>query len=149
MNKFAVPVAILLFLGSSAVRAQVTLHIDIGLPPVPRLVVVQPGIQVVEGFQEEVFFHSGWYWCRRPNGWYRARTARARFEVVEVHRVPRSLVRMPAGHYRNWHREAKAVERRDRREAKAERKHERRMDKHKRKHHGREREEQGRGHRER
>ncbi|MDP2875650.1 MAG: hypothetical protein Q8O00_05650 [Holophaga sp.] len=149
MHKLTVPLVMLLSLCPGAVHAQVTVHIDIGLPPVPRLVLIQPGIQVVEGFQEEVFFHSGWYWCRRPNGWYRARTARARFDVVEVHRVPRSLVRMPAGHYRNWHREAKAQERRERREDKAERKEERRKDKHDRKNHGREKEDKGHGRRER
>jgi hypothetical protein len=95
--------AFFIVLGSSALQAQVDVHIDIGLPPVPPLVVVQPGIQVVEGFQEEVFFHRGWYWCRRPDGWYRARSPHSRFDWVDVHRVPVILVRQPEGHYRNWH----------------------------------------------
>lgn len=93
-------------------RAQVNIRIDIGLPPLPRLVLVQPGIQVVEGFQEEVFFHSGWYWCRRPHGWYRSRSHKTHFEWVEPRRVPASLTRMPQGQYKNWHRE-RAEERRE------------------------------------
>lgn len=103
MKKMLIPLAFLLALGSTAARAQVSLHIDIGLPVAPPLVMVQPGIQVVEGFGEEVFFSGGWYWCRRPNGWYRARSPRARFDFVESRRVPPGLVRLPPGHYRNWH----------------------------------------------
>lgn len=107
MKKQTLFLALLLVFSPSLAQAQVDIHIDIGLPPIPRLVVVQPGIQVVEGFQEEVFYRNGWYWCRRPNGWYRARRPQARFEWVEVRRVPRSLVQVPAGHYRNWHRQPK------------------------------------------
>ncbi len=113
MNKQTLFLALLLSLSPTLAQAQVDIHIDIGLPPIPRLVVVQPGIQVVEGFQEEVFFRGGWYWCRRPNGWYRARRPQSRFEWVEVRRVPRSLVQVPAGHYRNWHRQPKGDEYRD------------------------------------
>lgn len=98
-----------------ALRAQVSINmrIDIGLPPLPKLVVIQPGIQVVEGFHEEVFFHSGWYWCRRHNAWYRSRSPKSHFEWVEVRHVPPPLIRMPEGRYRNWHR----AERHERREA--------------------------------
>ena len=103
MKKTALSLAFLLSLCSSAAQAQVNIHIDIGLPEIPPLVEVQPGIQVVEGFQEEVFFHRGWYWCRRPDGWYRAHSPRERFDRIEANRVPHSLVRMPEGHYRNWH----------------------------------------------
>jgi len=77
--------------------------------------VVQPGIQVVEGFREEVFFHRGWYWCRRPDGWYRSRSPQARFEWIEGRRVPGALVSMPAGRYRNWHHEERRMERHEER----------------------------------
>ena len=87
----------------STAHAQVSLHIDIGLPLAPPLVEVQPGIRVVEGFDDEVFFYNGWYWCRRPGGWYRARSPRASFAFIESRRVPRSLVLVPEGRYRNWH----------------------------------------------
>ena len=107
MKKTALSLMFLLALAPAA-RAQVGIRIDIGLPPAPPLVVVQPGIQVVEGFREEVFFSAGWYWCRRPDGWYRARGPRERFAWVEARRVPPGLVRLPAGHYRNWHHEGHA-----------------------------------------
>jgi len=77
---------------------------------------VAPGIQVVAGFQDEVFLQGGWYWCRRDDGWYRSRNAQSHFDYVETRRVPRGLVRMPAGQYRNWHREAKGHEGRERHE---------------------------------
>ena len=97
--------ALLLPLACSFASAQVSLHIDIGLPVAPPLVEVQPGVQVVEGFDGEVFFCNGWYWCRRPDGWYRARSPRSPFGFVERRRVPGILVRVPEGHYRNWHHE--------------------------------------------
>jgi hypothetical protein len=116
MNKLSLSLSLsiagLLLLGSVPARAQVRVQIDLGLPAAPALVEVQPGIQVVEGFQEEVFFNAGWYWCRRPDGWYRARSARARFDWVDARRVPPSLARMPAGRYRNWHRGPRPGERR-------------------------------------
>ena len=105
MKKQLIPLVFVLALGSTAARAQVSLHIDLGLPVAPPLVMVSPGVQVVEGFGEEVFFSGGWYWCRRPNGWYRARSPRARFDFVEGRRVPPGLVRIPAGQYRKWHHE--------------------------------------------
>lgn len=127
MKILFLPLALLLSMGSSPAQAQVSIHLDLGLPVAPRLVVVAPGIQVVEAFQDEVFFHRGWYWCRRPDGWYRARSPRARFNWVEVHRVPRSLIQVPPGHYRNWHHgEMKHNEQRERREFRQERKEEKR-----------------------
>ncbi|HJV90820.1 MAG TPA: hypothetical protein VJ623_10985 [Holophagaceae bacterium] len=144
MSKHFALSAALLILGPAA-RAQVSLHIDIGLPIAPPLVVVRPGIQVVEGFGEEVFFHEGWYWCRRDNGWYRARSPRARFEWVEVRRVPRGLVALPPGHYRNWHREREHERRELRREVRREERHEERREDRRERERGRE--ERGRGHR--
>ena len=64
MKRLLLPLACVLALWPSAAQAGVSLHIDIGLPVAPPLVEVQPGIQVVEGFPEEVFFSGGWYWCR-------------------------------------------------------------------------------------
>ncbi|MFN8010380.1 MAG: hypothetical protein U0P81_03150 [Holophagaceae bacterium] len=116
MNKRLFPFALMLCLGGSAAQAQVSLRINIGLPVVPHLYVVRPGIQVVEDFDDEVFFASDWYWCRRPGGWYRARHPRDRFDFVDVRTVPRDLVALPPGHYRHWNREHR-VERWERREA--------------------------------
>ena len=112
MRKFVLPFILLAAASGTSAHAQVRLQIDLGLPVAPPLVVIQPGIQVVEGFGEEVFFHRGWYWCRRPDGWYRARSPRARFAWVEGRHVPGALVRVPMGHYRNWHREGRPGEHR-------------------------------------
>lgn len=133
MNRYTLPLALLLIIGATPASAQVHVQIELGLPIAPPLVVIQPGVQVVEGFGEEVFFHDGWYWCRRQDGWYRARTPRARFGWVEEYRVPRRLVEVPRGHYRNWrhdrdlrHTERRELERRD--ERREERRDERRFE---------------------
>ena len=126
MRIFVIPLAALLAVSAVPARAQVGVRIELGLPVAPRLVVVQPGIQVVEGCHEEVFFHRGWYWCRRPDGWYRSRSPQARFEWIERRRVPVGLVSMPEGRYRNWrHEERREVRHEERREERHdERRHE-------------------------
>ncbi len=130
MRIYVIPLAALLAVSAAPARAQVGVRIELGLPVAPRLVVVQPGIQVVEGFHEEVFFHRGWYWCRRPDGWYRSRSPQARFEWIERRRVPVGLVSMPEGRYRNWRheerREIRHDERRHEERGRHEEEHERR-----------------------
>ena len=107
--------AVLVFLSvvSPAVavaQAQVRIHID--LPPVlPPLVVVQPGVQVVQDFDEEVFYVRGYYWIRRDGHWYRARDHRGTWVYVEPRRVPPGLVRIPPGQYRHWRKEERKEER--------------------------------------
>jgi hypothetical protein len=84
--------------------AQASVHLELGLPVVlPPMVVVQPGVQVVPDVDEEVFFHNGWYWVRRDDGWYRSRSHRHGWLYVRGDRVPRRLVMLPAGQYRRWH----------------------------------------------
>jgi hypothetical protein len=124
MRKLILPSLLVLGLLPSLASSQapVQMQITIGLPPQPPLLVIQPGIQVVENFGDEVFFTGGWYWVRRDNGWYRARAPRAAFVWVEPHRVPPGLVRLPPGHYRHFRREqARAEERAWREHQKAER----------------------------
>jgi hypothetical protein len=87
----------------AAARAQVSVSINLGLPAAPVMAEAQPGVQVVEGSNEEIFLHKGWYWCRRGNVWFRARTPQAQFVRVETRRVPVVLVQSPEGRYRNWH----------------------------------------------
>lgn len=131
MKKLILSVAVLC-LAPAAAHARVAVNIDIGLPAAPALVVVEPGVQVVEGFREEVFFSNGSYWCRRGDAWYRAPSPRARFVWVERRRVPAALARMPAGHYRNWHRAEMREEHREMRDheraVREERREERRED---------------------
>jgi len=96
--------ALSLVLVAPAARAQVGVAIEVGLPVQPTVVEVEPGVRIVEGVDEEVFYSGGWYWCRRGDGWYRARSPRAHFFWVDRHRVPGPLARMPEGRYRNWRR---------------------------------------------
>ncbi len=86
----------------TAASAQIDVRINVGLPIAPPLVVVQPGIQVVQDYDQEVFFTRGWYWTRQGPRWYRARSPRASFVLVEPRRVPVALVRLPPGQYRHW-----------------------------------------------
>jgi hypothetical protein len=125
--------------------------ITIALPPVlPRLVVVEPGVQVVEDLDEEVFFVDGWYWARRGNLWYRARDHRRAWVYVEPRHVPRGLYRIPPGQYRRFRhaewkerKEQEKARRREAREEEKERRHEEKETRkdwkeHERKHHDRE-----------
>lgn len=78
--------------------------IQMNLPAVlPPLVVVQPGVQVVQDYGEEIFFSGGYYWVRRDGYWYRAADPRARWYYVRPAAVPVAIARMPPGHYRHWH----------------------------------------------
>jgi hypothetical protein len=79
----------------------------------PPLVVVSPGVYVVEDYDQEVFFVSGWYWCRSGNVWYRTRDYHGGWATAPGRYVPRRLAHMPPGHYKNfragpghpvWHR---------------------------------------------
>lgn len=100
---------VLLFstLVASASLAQVQVKIDIALPTItfaapPPLVVISPGVQVVEDFDDEVFFVDGFYWCRRDGRWFRTKTHQGGWVVVEERGVPVTLVRLPPGQYRKW-----------------------------------------------
>ena len=141
MIRLALALALVLSLLPAAVRAQVDVNIRLGLPAAPPLVVVQPGVQVVENYQEEVFFTNGWYWVRRDDRWWRARTPRATFVYVEPRRVPVAIYRLPPGHYKHWRKaEAKAERREWKQHEKAERrewKDERKQEKHEKRGHGR------------
>jgi hypothetical protein len=68
----------------------------------PPMVVVQPGVQVVQDYDEEVFFVDGRYWMRGRDGrWYRANDYRGGWIVAEPRVVPAPIVRMPPGRYRH------------------------------------------------
>lgn len=95
--------------GQAQVRASAGIQIDLPLV-LPPLVVIQPGVQVVEDFDREVFFTDGFYWVRHDNGWYRSRSHRGGWALVPVRGVPARLVSLPPGHYKRWKR-AKAERR--------------------------------------
>jgi hypothetical protein len=82
----------------------------------PPLVVVEPGVQVVEDNDEEVFFVDSYYWVRRGPRWYRTRDHRGGWVVVDGPGVPPSLVRLPAGQYRRYKHAVKEERREEKRE---------------------------------
>lgn len=146
----AIALLALAFAAPARADGMIQTSITISLPRVlPRLVVVQPGVQVVEDLDEEVFFVDGWYWVRRGNFWYRARDHRRAWVYVEPRYVPHGIDRLPPGQYRRFrHAEWKAMKeeekarRREAREEEKERRHEEKeaakgWKDHKRKHHDR------------
>jgi hypothetical protein len=135
MKRLGLPFALALsLLPLAAARAQVAVRIQVALPAAPPLVVVKPGVQVVENQDEEVFFSNGWYWVQRDGYWYRARNPRSAFVSVERRRVPVAIVRLPPGHYRHWRH---AEVREERRERRAERKEFRERERHRERGHDR------------
>jgi hypothetical protein len=108
VNAHVISLAAVLALLPLPALAQVHVGIQLGLPAVPQMVVVSPGIQVMEGYEGEVFLQGGWYWCRRPDGWYRSNSPRGNFGWVDARRVPGGLSRIPAGRYHNWHHDGDA-----------------------------------------
>ena len=117
MKRLALVFALTLSSIPSFARAQVGVQIHVALPAAPPLVVVQPGVQVVENHEEEIFFTNGWYWVRRDGAWYRARSPRAAFVWVEPRRVPVAIYRTPPGQYRYWRHEQHVARKLEREEA--------------------------------
>jgi len=104
MKRLLAVVCLLSPLGS---LAQVGVKVEVVLPTItfqapPALVVVEPGVQVVEDVDDEVFFVDGFYWCRRDGRWFHTRTHRGAWVVVEDRGVPVTLVRLPPGKYKKW-----------------------------------------------
>src|SRR5690349_20254092 len=57
----------------------------------PRLVVVSPGVQVVEDANAPLFYVSGFYWLYRDAAWLRSDSYRGGFVHVEYRSVPPEL----------------------------------------------------------
>jgi hypothetical protein len=78
-------------------------QIRIALPGPPTLAVIQPGVEVVVGLDDEVFHMKHQYWLRRDGDWYRARNHTDAFMYMENHHVPAALLHLAPGHYRHYH----------------------------------------------
>jgi hypothetical protein len=68
----------------------------------PRLVDIEPGIQVVPDYEHEVFFANGRYYLREDGRWYRSRGHRWRWRHIDAASVPYGLRKLAQGHYRHW-----------------------------------------------
>jgi hypothetical protein len=105
MRKLMMLLVGVLFLASAhlALADGVRLRLSMGFPAIlPPLVVIQPGVSVVQDFDEEVFFTGGYYWAQRDGNWYRARDHRGTWSYVRQGRVPVALVQHEPGRYRRW-----------------------------------------------
>lgn len=106
----------------------------ITFPAPPPLVVIQPGIQVVEDHDEEVFFTDGFYWHRRDGNWFRTKEHNGKWVVVEERIVPRPLVGFRPGTYKRYKHAVKEEMKEEKRERKEERREEKREEKREKKH---------------
>ena len=100
-------IAIALLCGGQASAQVFEAHIGVSVPAIqfdvePPLVVVSPGVYVVEDYDQEVFFTDGWYWSRRGDVWYRTRDHRGGWVAAPPRYVPATIVRLPPGHYRHF-----------------------------------------------
>jgi hypothetical protein len=100
--------ALALFGGTASAQVAVSAGVTVAAPTVhfevaPPLLYVSPGVQVVEGYDEEVFFTGGWYWCRRDAVWFRTRDYHGGWVMAPRRYVPARIYRIPPGHYRNYH----------------------------------------------
>lgn len=106
--------------------AQIHLSVEVPVPSVrfvapPPVVVVSPGIQVVENHDEEIFFVNNYYWMRCGRRWCRTPNHQGGWVVVEDRVVPPGIVRLPPGQYRRYRAARAAEAREDRREAREDR----------------------------
>jgi hypothetical protein len=86
-----------------AAPAQVRLSLHMGFPRVlPPLVQVEPGVRVVQDFDDEVFFINGWYFVERDGNWYRTRDHRGTWRYVKPAGLPAALAHHEPGRYRHW-----------------------------------------------
>lgn len=96
---------------ATTASAQVNVQMQVGIPlpqivftAPPPLVVVEPGVQVVEDYDDEVFFVDGWYWTRRDNSWFRTRQYNGTWAVVDRRHWHPKLMRYKYGQYKHWKR---------------------------------------------
>jgi hypothetical protein len=95
----------------ASLRTHLGFAIGIGdAPPPPRVVVVErpevvvvPGtsVYVVENSRYDVFRYRGRYYVYNDGYWYRARSYRGPFAVVDVRSVPRRVLVVPARHWKH------------------------------------------------
>ena len=71
-------------------------------PSPPLLVIVEPGVQVVSDYDEEVFYVDSYYWHHRGPHWYRTRVHNGGWVVVDNGEVPQRLVVYEPGRFRHW-----------------------------------------------
>ena len=98
----------LLILCASLISAEVNVNVDINigprirLPESPGVVLVSPGIMVIEDYPDEVFFVSGFYWTLHGGHWYKCGGHKGRWIKTNRGKVPSAVLKMPPGKYKHW-----------------------------------------------
>jgi hypothetical protein len=88
---------------STAQAQSVSVGVSVPPPPSitftapPPLVEVRPGVQVVQDYDQEVYYTGGWYWVRHGKHWYRTQDYRGGWVMVEPRHVPHGVVVLPRG----------------------------------------------------
>jgi len=124
--------AAVLFAAPASALAQVHVAVNLGWTAPPPVVEVSPGVQVVQDYDEEVFFTNGRYWVERGGAWYWTQDYRGHWIPAGPQPVPLFLRNHHRGQYRHWkhveRRHAVRIERAEHHEAvrRAEVRHERR-----------------------
>lgn len=102
---------------ASLVSAQVSVKVFLPPPPIitiaPPIIEVTPGISVVRDSPDETFFVENSYWMMHNGHWYRSYGPKKSWILMRESRVPRQVMRMPRGKYRNWHPEERVIVRRN------------------------------------
>ncbi len=85
----------------------VDVNVEVPVPTVrfevePPLVVVAPGVVVVQDYDREVFFADGYYWTASDGVWYRTRSYRGGWVATSSRRVPVRISRVRHGSYRHF-----------------------------------------------
>jgi len=93
--------SLLVALGAKKARAEVSVNINLGPPPIvvaePPEMVIVPGSNVyfVPDPHIDVFFYGGFWWSPRGDRWYRARAYKGPWVHMAPSAVPRSVIYMP------------------------------------------------------
>jgi hypothetical protein len=116
MTRAATTAAFVLLLATQASAAtNVGIRIDIGNAPPPPVVVVreeprvvmvpQSRVYVVEddAYGHDCFQYGVWWYIHSDGWWYRARSWRGPFTVVESRYVPAAVVKVPPRYWRHPH----------------------------------------------
>jgi hypothetical protein len=87
--------------GSAQAGVDVGVSINIGPPPIvvaepPEVVMVpRSNVYFVPSVRFDVFFHDGYWWSPRGDGWYRSRAYNGPWRIIERRHVPGPVVRVP------------------------------------------------------
>lgn len=100
---------------SAPAFAGVSIGITFEAPP--PVVIVSPGVQVVEDSDDEIFVSNGYYYVYRDDVWYRTSDYHGGWVVYDRERVPVFIRNSPHGHYKHYKHEAKQEKREEKRES--------------------------------